>query len=85
MSVDGETQKKFLKKLNEMSNRSDPFDRYDLGKQLNLDANQTDSVIKDLIEKRLVEDDPSKIMIQDTMPRLDIKLTEEGKKEVDKI
>ena len=85
MSVDASTQKKFLKKISEMSNRNDPFDIYDFGKQLDLNASQTDLVIEDLREKRLVEDDHSKDMIQDDIPRLKIKLTEDGKKEINKI
>ena len=79
MPVDSETLKKFLKKISESSKG---HDIYDLGGQLNLDTNQTDVLIKDLRDQGLVEDDSSKIMIQDSLPRLTIKLTEKGKKEV---
>ena len=81
MSVDAETEKKFLKKISESSNG---YDEYDLGEQLNLNATQTDAVIKDR-NKRLVEDDSSKMMIQDNRPRLRIRLTKEGKEKVDGI
>jgi len=77
MSESDETQ--FLKKISESKIG---HDEYDLGKQLKLSTAQTDAVIKRLLDKGLVEDDPSKIMIQDNTPRLRIKLTESGRQKV---
>lgn len=85
MSVDTETQKKLLKKISEMSNSNSPCDIYDLGKELNLNPYQTDSVIKDLHKNGLVEDDHSKDMIQDDLPYLKIKLTKKGNEEANTI
>jgi Mn-dependent DtxR family transcriptional regulator len=85
MSAYEDTQKKFLNKIFEIGDSKNRFNIYDFGRQLNLSPEQTSSVIKDLREKGLVEDDHSKDMIQDDVPRLKIKLTEEGIKEVNKM